>query len=237
MTRSWYTVARECTALRKHMLRIDLRVVVDSVAKFSNPNDMDSAIKSMLTAAIIKGLDIIGIVNASGPETGWRAWQLNEEQGLDLYVIPGQEYVCFEGETILVYRLRQALPPKLPLPQACEQAHKLGGWVMLANVGKRKAKEIEKLVGTPQAPDAIEIFNSVGGGYLDVDMDLPHFVSSGASSANELEQRNIFTLKNRKELEAMGLIPQGEGVDYTPGYLQKDEEIQAQQVAPGAGGR
>jgi hypothetical protein len=37
------------------------------MTKIVNPNDQISALKSMLTSAIIKGLDMVGIVSPSSP--------------------------------------------------------------------------------------------------------------------------------------------------------------------------
>ena len=58
MKRSWYQTSKLCTALRKHVLRVDLCVFIDEEKVFSDENYLNSTIKSILTAAIIKGLDI-----------------------------------------------------------------------------------------------------------------------------------------------------------------------------------
>jgi hypothetical protein len=56
---------------------------------------------------------------------------------------------------------------------------------------------------------------------LDIDEDYQEFMNSAAKSANSLENTNVYTLINRKELERSGLIPAGTGMDYVPKYLQK----------------
>jgi hypothetical protein len=207
-------------------MRVDLRIYIDSAENFNNPNDLDSSIKSILTAAIVKGLDVVGIVNTISPQVGWRAHQLCTEQNLDLYVVPGQEYTCVDKAKILVYKLKEALPPNLTLNDACRQAHQQNGFVMIANVGKRQAHEINKLAGSLEAPDAVEIYCAKMGGFQDVDVEYHRFITSGASSGAELESTNVFTMVDRKEIESMGLLPQGQGVEYTPNYLHRDDQLQ-----------
>lgn len=226
MIRRWYSIARECLSLRKHVLRVDLRIYVDSEENFTNPNDLDSTIKSILTAAIVKGLDVVGIVNTTSPKVGWRAYQLCREQNLDLHVVPGQEYTCADKAQILVYNLKEALPPNLTLNEACRQAHQQKGFVMIASVGKRQAQEINKLAGSPEAPDAVEIYCAKMGGFQDIDVEYHRFITSGASSGTDLEDTNVFTMVNRKEIESMGLLPQGQGSEYTPDYLRRDDQLQ-----------
>jgi hypothetical protein len=91
---------------------------------------------------------------------------------------------------------------------------------MVANVTKAIAQKINRLQGSLYAPDAVEVFNSKVGGYRDVEIDFARFVSSGATSANELEEANVFTLLERKKAVEMGFVHNEQGVDYTPKYLQ-----------------
>ena len=226
MMRRWYPTARECVSLRKHVLRADLRIYVESTDSFTNPNDLDSAIKSILTAAIVKGLDLIGVVNKISPETGWRALKLCREQNLDLHVIPGQEYVCADKAKIIVYNLQEPVTPNLSLEQACKFAHDRKGFVMITSVGKRQAQEINKIAGTPNSPDAVEIYCAKLGGFQDIDVEYHRFITSGASAGNDLETTNVFTLVSRKEIENMGLLPKGQGSEYTPDYLRRDDQLQ-----------
>jgi hypothetical protein len=76
------------------------------------------------------------------------------------------------------------------------------------------------LQGSKFAPDGVEIFNAKAGGYRDVDIDFPRFVNSGSTSANELDDSNVFTLIQRKTAQEMGFLQGDEGVDYTPKYLK-----------------
>lgn len=226
MFNRWYSTARECIALRKHVLRVDLRVYIDRVENFTNQNDLDSSIKSILTAAIVKGLDVIGVVNNYGPQAGWRAQQLCREQNLDLHVVPGQEYTCTDKAHIIAFNIKDSLPPNLSLSQACEIAHKNNGLVMIANVGKRQAQEINKLAKGTSIPDAVEIYCAKSGGFQDIDVDFHRFITSGAASGTDLEKINAFTMIGRKDIEAMGLLPTGQGVEYTPEYLRRDDANQ-----------
>ena len=75
-------------------MRVDLRVYSGDLSKMANTNDIGSALKSMLTSAIIKGLDMVGIVAPNSPEVGWQATKIAKESGLDIYVAPGEDYAC-----------------------------------------------------------------------------------------------------------------------------------------------
>lgn len=220
MKSSWYSSSRKCTALRKHVLRVDMCVFIDDETAFGNINFLNSTIKSILTAAIIKGLDIIGILTANDPTVGWKAWQMAKTQQMDITVVPGFTYICQDGEELYIYKIRKKLTPRLPLSQACLEAHRLGGYVIASNVSKRQLQALEKLQGSENAPDAIEIYNAKVGGYRDLGIDFPTFVSSGATSASDLEDSNVFTMIDRKKAEEMKLIAPEEGIDFEPKYLK-----------------
>ena len=215
----WYKTAKECLAIRKNVLRVDLCIFIDKEEQFANVDYLDSTIKSILTSAIINGLDVIGILSADDPSVGLKANQMAVEQKMDIVVIPGQTYVCRDNESIYVYKLQKPIPKNLTIDKACEFAHKQGGYVVVANVTKALGQKINRLQGSLFAPDAVEIFNAKVGGYRDVDIDFPRFVSSGATSATELEENNVFTLVERKKAVEMGFIHEEQGVDYTPKYL------------------
>lgn len=219
MRSSWYKTSKICTALRKHVLRADLCLFIGEEETFSGPSYLESTIKSMLTASIIKGLDIVGILTKDSPNIGWAAVKMAKAQKMDLVVIPGQIYKCRDKEELYVYKLQKPLRPNLSLAEACRETHRLGGFVMITNVTKRQNQMLEKLQGSDSAPDAVEIFNGKVGGYRDMNIDFPKFISSGATSANELEISNTFTLIDRKKAEEMKLLAPEEGVDYTPRYL------------------
>lgn len=215
----WYKTAKECVAIRKNVLRVDLCIFIDKEEQFANVDYLDSTIKSILTSAIINGLDIIGILSADDPSVGLRAQQMSIEQKMDIAVVPGQTYICRDNESLYIYRLTKAMPKNLTIDKACEYAHKQGGFVMATNVTKAIGQKINRLQGSLYAPDAVEVFNAQVGGYRDIDIDFPRFVSSGATSANELEETNVFTLIERKNAVKMGFIHEEQGIDYEPKYL------------------
>lgn len=216
----WYKTAKECVAIRKNVLRVDLCIFIDKEEQFANEDYLNSTIKSLLTSAIINGLDIVGILSADDPGVGLKAQKMSFEQKMDVVVIPGQTYVCRDNESLYIYKLTKPLPKNLTIDKACEFAHKQGGFVLAANVTKAIGQKINRLQGSLFAPDGVEIFNAKVGGYRDIDIDFPRFISSGATSANELEENNVFTLLERKKAVEMGFIQEEQGVDYTPKYLQ-----------------
>lgn len=215
----WYKTAKECVAIRKNVLRVDLCIFIDKEEQFANVDYLDSTIKSILTSAIINGLDIVGILSADDPSVGLKAQQMSIEQKMDIAVVPGQTYICRDKESLFIYRLTKPMPKNLTIDRACEYAHKQGGFVMATNVTKAIGQKINRLQGSLYAPDAVEVFNAQVGGYRDIDIDFPRFVSSGATSANELEETNVFTLIERKNAAKMGFIHEEQGIDYEPKYL------------------
>jgi hypothetical protein len=224
----WYQVGRECVSLRKHVMRVDMRIYGSDSSNFNNANDALSHVKSLLTAALINGLDVVGIVTPGGAQAGWSARALAKQSNMDIYVIPGEDYLCADKVRLMVYQLKQPMPPNLTADKACSYAHGQGGFIVAAQVSKRQAQQLNHLVGQPTGPDAAEIYCEALGGYqyVALDKDFQRFVTSGAKSATDLEKSSAFTLVDRKALETMGLLPVGEGEDYTPPYLKRDEEVQ-----------
>jgi hypothetical protein len=225
MSTPWYKIARECVSIRKNVLRADMCIFIDDETAFANVNFLNSTIKSILTSAIIKGLDIVGILTDKNPNVGIKAQKMALEQQMDIVVIPGQRYVCSGKEEIYVYKLAKPLPLNLPIDKACEFAHKNGGFVIASNISKKQVQVLNKLQGSTYAPDAVEIFNSKVGGYRNLDIDYFKFVSSGATSANDLENTNVFTLLERKEAVEMRLVEENTGVDYVPKYLKPKKGV------------
>ena len=219
MERSWYHTAKECTAIRKNVLRVDLCVFVDKEEAFSNEDYLNSTIKSILTSAIINGLDIIGVLSPDTPNVGLRAKQMAIEQQMDIVVVPGQTYICLGKEELYIYNLLKPLPRNLSIDKACGFTHDNNGFVLATNVNSKLALTLNRLQGSKFAPDGVEIFNAKSGGYRDVDIDFPRFVNSGATSASDLDDSNVFSLMQRKTAQEMGLIQGDEGVEFTPKYL------------------
>jgi hypothetical protein len=220
MERSWYHIAKECTALRKNVLRVDLCVFIDKEEAFSNEDYLNSTIKSILTSAIINGLDIVGVLSPDAPYVGLKAKQMALQQQMDLVVVAGQTYICSGKEELYIYNLSKPVPRNLSIDKACGYAHDNNGFVLATNVNSKLAPVLNRLQGSKFAPDGVEIFNAKSGGYRDVDIDFPRFVNSGSTSANELDDSNVFTLMQRKTAQEMGLIQGDQGVDFTPKYLR-----------------
>jgi len=220
MERSWYHIAKECTAIRKNVLRVDLCVFIDKEEAFSNEDYLNSTIKSILTSAIINGLDIIGVLSPDAPYVGLKAKQMAQQQQMDLVVVSGQTYICSGKEELYIYNLSKPVPRNLSIDKACGYVHDNNGFVLVTNVNSKIAPTLNRLQGSKFAPDGVEIFNAKSGGYRDVDIDFPRFVNSGSTSANELDDSNVFTLLQRKTAQEMGFLQGDEGVDYTPKYLK-----------------
>jgi hypothetical protein len=223
---SWYQGKNLRTSLRKHQMRVDLRVYPGDMTKMVNPNDQISALKSMLTSAIIKGLDVVGVVAPNSPQVGLLAQKIAKESGLDIYVLAGEDYTCSDKFNLVIYNLQEPMHLNLDVNKAIKYAHDRGGWVMAINVTKRQAQHLNKNKDTILAPDAIEIYNDVSGGYMDVEVEYPRFVSSASKSPNELEKSRTYTLIHRKDMEATGLLPEGEGSEFVPKYLERSEQNQ-----------
>ena len=220
MERSWYHIAKECTALRKNVLRVDLCIFIDKEEAFSNEDYLNSTIKSVLTSAIINGLDIVGVLSPDAPYVGLRAKQMAVQQQMDLVVVAGQTYICSGKEELYIYNLLKPVPSNLSIDKACGYVHDNNGFVLVTNVNSKLAPVLNRLQGTKFAPDGVEIYNAKSGGYRDVNIDFPRFVNSGATSANDLDDSNVFTLMQRKTAQEMGLIQGDQGVDFTPKYLR-----------------
>lgn len=233
---SWYRKAKQVFALRKNMLRADIHVHAGDVADFTDDQVRNATIKSILSAAIIKGLDIIGIVAHDGPFMGQAAIQIASNEAIDLWVVSGQEYVCSDKIRIIAYNLQKPLPANMDYKTAAEYTHKNNGLIMVVDLTRRQAQVVNKFVNTPAAPDAIELYNAAVGWYMDIDIEQSYFqfMNSAAKSAKMLEETNVYTLISRKDIEKLGFIPPGAGKDYVPKYLRRQDvadEQEAQQEA------
>jgi len=234
---SWYKLSKKVLALRKHVMRVDLHVHAGDLSDFTDNILRDSTIKSILSAAVITGLDVIGIVAHDGPQMGLIAQQIANKEKYDLYVVPGHEYVCADKFRIIAYNLQQPIPANLDLESATTWVHQNKGFVMITDLTRRQSQALNKIAQQDSKPDAIELYNTAVGWYMDLDIDPEYleFMNSAAKSAKELEQTNVYTLINRKKLEQTGLIPSGQGMEYVPKYLETagNDEIQ-QGAAPNA---
>ena len=150
MERSWYHIAKECTALRKNVLRVDLCIFIDKEEAFSNEDYLNSTIKSILTSAIINGLDVVGILSPDTPNVGLRAQQMAVQQQMDIVVVPGQTYICIGKEELYIYKLTKPVPKNLSIDKACGFVHDNNGFVLATNVNSKLELKfsMQKLVHT-----------------------------------------------------------------------------------------
>lgn len=223
---SWYRLSKNVLALRKNVLRVDLHIHAGDAADFTDEQVKNSTIKSILSAAIIKGLDVVGIISHDGPEMGLLAIQIAKNEGIDLWVVAGQEYTTTDKIKLIAYNLTKAMPPNMDFQTASEYVHKNKGLVMAIDITRRQAQLMNRLKGTPSAPDAIELYNAAVGWFMDIDIDTEYanFTNSAAKNAKMLEDTNVYTLINRKQFEQLGFLPPGAGTDYVPKYLKIEDK-------------
>lgn len=217
----WYSLFK--AALRKHNLRADFRVYAGEEQTQPVESDLAPRLKSILSSAIIKGLDVIGIVSKFGIEIGNIARDLSEKNNIDVKVIPGQDYKSSDNYTAIFFNLQTNVPTGLDIISAIKQCKQQKGQVMLYNLTKTQNTFIEKTLSNDLLPDLVEIYNSHSKAYKDLTVTNHKVMSSAARSSNELEASPIYTEIPRKTLEDIGMIMSNEGVEYTPGYLRGGE--------------
>ena len=226
---SWYKLGKTITALRKNMMRVDLHIHIGDEGDYPDPQIQESAITSILSACIIKGLDIVGLVSHGSPKIGQEGIRIAKEQGIDLFVLAGEEYLCTDKFRIIVFNLPGSLPPNMDYATAAKYIHDNNGIFIVIDITKRQAQVLNKTLGTPQQPDGVEVYNAATGWFMDVDVNqFFEFMGSAAKNAKMLEETNVYTLASRKELEKMGFIPEGFGREYTPKYLENVEKAERQ---------
>lgn len=217
----WYSLFK--TALRKHNLRTDFRVYAGEEEAPPVEADLAPRLKSILSSAIIKGLDVVGIVSKYGVETGNMAKALSEKNHIDVKVIPGQDYKSSDNFTAVFFNIQTNIQPGLDIITAIKQCKQQKGHVMLYNLTKTQNNFIEKSLSGELLPDLVEIYNSHSKAYKDLTVTNHKVMSSAARSSNELELSPIYTEIQRKTLEEIGMLAPDEGTEYTPGYLTRGE--------------
>jgi len=215
-------------ALRKNQLRIDLGIYCTNLNNLNDSNAISTAVRNILLTAIFQGLDIVGLVDVNGPNIGWLGVQIATQNNLDIWVLPGEQYTCLEGEHVNIYKIQEKIQEGLPVGEVIKLVHSKGGFVLATNITKRQAQRYNHIKDTPEAPDAVEIYNAAIGGFNDIELDYPKFVSSASQSADDLTHTNVYTLKRREEVEAMNLLPQNQGIDYVPNYLEIQNRLNNQ---------
>jgi hypothetical protein len=150
----WYTQFLK-TSLRKHNLRVDLRVYTGEELEPPNTQEIQAKLKSILSSAIIKGLDVVGIVSKFGIEVGITGKQVAEQSHIDIKVLPGQDYKSADGFNVVFFNLQQNIQPNLNIQQAITMCKRQGGKVMLYDLSRGQAKAIEHWHDQPFAPDLV----------------------------------------------------------------------------------
>lgn len=214
----WYSQFVK-TSLRKHNLRVDFRVYIGDESEPYNTNELESKIKSLLSSAIIKGLDVVGVVSRFGIEPGMMAKRQAETNNVDIKVIPGQDYFSSDKFYAVFYNIQQTLPHGLGIQEAIIKCKQQNGKVLMYNLHKRQAQEIDGWQSTKFEPDLVEILNAKTQVYHDMDIDYPRVISSAAISGTELENTPLYTEISRKQMENFGFLSENEGADFMPGYL------------------
>lgn len=219
----WYSKFLK-TSLRKHNLRVDLRVYAGDELEAPNEQDLQAKIKSVLTSGIIKGLDMIGLVSKFGVQVGQMGQRIAIENQIDIKVIPGQDYVSVDGVHAVFFNIKQNINPGLTIQESITQCHKQNGKAMLYDLSRSQARAISGWQSTGYEPDMVEIYNAHSKAYKDLDIDYPRFVSTAARSGSELEDIPVFTEVPRKHMQDYGFLAQDEGSDYLPGYLRNTQQ-------------
>jgi len=216
----WYTNFKK-EALRKHNLRIDFRVYPGSEEALLPDDQIIPVIKSLLSSAIIKGLDVICIVSRFGIHYGQLADRIAKEAGMDIKVIPGEDYYSSDKFQAVFFNLKQDIQKNLPIEMAIQQVKQQEGKIMVYNCTRSQAKLINKWKGTPLEPDFVEVYNIKYKSFRDLDIDAsyPLVISSSSRTGSELENAPVYTELPRKQLIDMGVIQETEGVDFKPKYL------------------
>lgn len=217
----WYRMA-----LRKHLLRFDPRIMIDVTFEDSN---LEATLLSFISSSIIKGLDIAGFVS-DDIRVSLRAVELAATQNVDLYIIPGQNYKTIDKFDIVVFNLKQSIQPGYTVDQVLSLADKNEGcFTLVYNLTKGRAKQLMNLP-SGKTSDFVEIFSGKSYGYSYIETNTYEVISSGAETPGELESNNIYSHIPRKDLEDRGIIPKDFGLNYTPSYLEGQEEQNADTV-------
>jgi len=231
----WFSQSMLKYALRKHSLNADLHI--HALEDPSTGMDADTDIQTrhltdIIGSAILKGLDIIGIVSRNSMQPGYLAKQLIQQKNYDVFCLSGVEVETQEGVHMVVFDSKRVPPSGLSIEQTCMITHKNGGLVMAIQPNRRNIQRLNKLVGTDSAPDFIEIFNDVTqGGYnksfvdTSADSEFQLLMNSAARNAKDLDKSMMTTRVPRKFLVEKGILQPEQGVDYKPPYLQQPNNL------------
>jgi hypothetical protein len=223
-------------ALRKNQLNADLHVHA-----FENPNTgqdeigptQESHMKSIISTAILRGLDLLGIVSHNSFDPGWLCQKIIADNGYDIVAMAGMEVPSAEKIQTVVFNGRTPPTPGEPVESICQRAHSEGGTVLVVQPSRRNVQRLNKVAGTPNAPDFVEIFNDqTQGGYLRAFVDtgpdesFQLVMDSAAKNATDLADSVMMTRVPREFLVERGMLGKETGVDYEPPFLARRHEQQ-----------
>ena len=235
-------MARQVYALRKHNLNADLHIHCLENPEAGTEGDLNQQaiyLRSICGAAVMKGLDIIGIVSHFSFEPGNICQHIIGEHDYDLHVMAGVEIKTAEGIPTIVYDAHTVPKNGEPIEQICQRAHQEGGSVMVIQPSKRNMQHLNKIAGQPISPDFIEMFNDMSrGGYAHTFVDVeasPEYhlvVNSAATNPQELDRSVMMTRIPRDFLTERGILVENQGVNYTPPYLENVRKQMPGQPTP-----
>lgn len=161
-------------------------------------SDSSLSIDDILKHAVNKGLDGIAICDHNTIAGSYQAQKRARELGIRLFVLPGLEVSTTKGH-LLVFGVRENIPPDLSPQETIRIAHQKGGVVIAAHPFKirsignvdgldvdaietlnsrcifgenRKAKEMAQALGKPHVGGSdSHMLSTIGIGYTDIDSD------------------------------------------------------------------
>lgn len=225
------------TSLRKNSLNADFHI-----HSLEDPNTGEDIISELqykhlvdiIGSAILKGLDIIGIVSRHSYNPGLLCQQIIKEKGYDLLCIPGVEVQSSEKINTIVYNSKVIPSQGLSIEDICKTAHKNGGVVMAIQPSRRNVQRLNKMIkNNGDIPDFIEIFNDITqGGYsksfidTDPDPDFQLLMNSASRNAKDLDISMMVSRIPRKILVEKGVLSDQEGINFVPKYLTNIQGVQ-----------
>jgi len=212
------------TALRGNQLRVDLHVSVPGQAEIADPQFIKSAVNSFLIAATQRGLDIVGIIS-DWLLPGKIARQLAQEEGIDIFVLPGQEVVTSEGLGILALNIETEIPQRLPLNDCLHQIKAQNGMAVTMRPSKRWMQRLNKMLKEPWCPAGIEVYSPKLPDFRDLENEpeFALFMTAGAKTPKELLNSNINTITDREWWVNQGVLTHETGVNYEPAWLTRGD--------------
>ena len=230
----WYKKSFLKFALRKHQLNTDLHIhsLEDSQTKGDLPQEYQyKHLLDILGSAILKGLDIIGIVSRHSFWPGELAKQIVRDNNYDIYVLSGKEVKIKDGFHVVVFNAKTLPNENESFEKICERAHKEGGIVMVIQPSRRQVQKLNKLLkkDKKKTTDFIEIFNDVTqGGYSKSFVDTgpdPGFqivMNSAARNFQDLDKSVMMSRIPRDFFVKHGIIDKDTGVNFEPNYLRNE---------------